>query len=162
MSDSFSVVSSESWFSRIVQSIKSVLFGLLVFVVSFPLLYWNEGRAVRTEKSLTEGQGAVVSVPSSAVDPSKEGKLVHTSGAVKTAAPIADDELPVNATAVKLMRTVEMYQWTEHESRETKKKLGGGSETVTTYQYKKEWAKGHVDSASFKKPEGHENPAESP
>ena len=162
MSDSFSVVTSESWFSRIIQSIKSVLFGLLVFVVSFPLLYWNEGRAVRTEKSLTEGQGAVVSVPSDAVDPSKEGKLVHTSGAVKTSSPVTDDELPVNATAVKLMRTVEMYQWTEHESKETRKKLGGGTETVTTYKYEKEWAKGHVDSSSFKKAEGHENPAEAP
>ena len=162
MSDSFSVVTSESWFSRIAQSIKSVLFGLLVFVVSFPLLYWNEGRAVRTERSLTEGQGAVVSVPADRVDPSKEGKLVHTSGPVKTSAPLADDELPVNATAVKLLRNVEMYQWTEHESRETRKKLGGGSETVTTYDYKKEWAKGHVDSSSFKKAEGHENPPASP
>jgi transmembrane protein TMEM43 len=55
-----------------------------------------------------------------------------------------------------------MYQWTEHESKETKKKVGGGSETVTTYEYKKEWAKGRVDSSSFKKAEGHENPAEPP
>lgn len=160
MSDSFSVVSSQSWFSRIIESIKSVLFGLLLFVVSFPILYWNEGRAVRTARSLTEGLGAVVSVPADNVDASKEGKLVHVSGAVKTAAPVADDELAVSATAVKLMRNVEMYQWTEHESKETHKKVGGGTETVTTYDYKKEWAKGRVDSSSFKKPEGHENPAE--
>jgi hypothetical protein len=51
-----------------------------------------------------------------------------------------------------------MYQWKEHESRETRKKTGGGSETVTTYDYKKDWATGRVDSSSFKKPEGHENP----
>lgn len=162
MSDSFSVVSSESWFSRITGAIGGVLFGLVVFIVAFPLLYWNEGRAVRTERSLKEGLGAVVSIPSDSVDASKEGKLVHVAGAVKTTAAIADDELPVHADGVKLLRNVEMYQWTEHESRQTRKKLGGGTETVTTYQYKQEWAKGRVDSASFKKPEGHENPQAPP
>src|SRR5581483_8872609 len=101
MSDSFSVTTGQSWFSRIGESIKSVLFGLLVFIVAFPVLYWNEGRAVRTERSLAEGLGAVVSVPADSVDASKEGKLVHVSGAVKTVAAGADDELPVRADAVK-------------------------------------------------------------
>jgi hypothetical protein len=158
MSDSFSVVSSESWFSRVIGSIKSVLFGLVLFAVAFPILYWNEGRAVRTARSLTEGLGAVVPVAAESVDPSKEGKLVHVSGAVKTAAPLADDEFGVKTDGVKLLRSVEMYQWTEHETRESRKKVGGGTETVTTYDYKKEWAKGRVDSSAFKKSEGHENP----
>jgi len=162
MSDSFSVVSSESWFSRIVESIKGVLFGLLLFVAAFPLLYWNEGRAVRTAKSLTEGLGAVVPVGSDSIDGSKEGKLVHVSGAVKTSAQLVDDEFAVHADGVKLLRSVEMYQWKEHESHETRKKTGGGTETVTTYEYRKEWASGRVDSSSFKKPEGHENPAAAP
>jgi len=162
MGDSFSVVSGQSWFSRIGESIKSVLFGLVLFLVAFPVLYWNEGRSVRTARSLSEGLGAVVSVPADRVDATKDGKLVHLSGAVKTTAPIADDALPVSATAVKLLRNVEMYQWVEHESRTTRKKNGGGNETVTTYDYKKEWAKGHVDSSEFKKPEGHENPGAPP
>src|SRR5476649_1335431 len=106
MSDSFSESSSTSWFSNIVGSIKSVLFGLVLFAISFPLLFWNEGRAVRTSKGLTEGLGAVVSVPIDTVDASKEGKLIHVSGAVKTDAPITDDPLGVQATAVKLIRNV--------------------------------------------------------
>ena len=162
MSDSFSVVSSESWFSRVTGSIKSVLFGLVLFIVSFPILYWNEGRAVRTARSLAEGLGAVVPVSADSVDASKEGKLVHVSGAVKTSAPVVDDELGVKTDGVKLLRSVEMYQWTEHETKESKKKVGGGTETVTTYDYKKEWAKGRVDSSAFKKSEGHENPEAPP
>ncbi len=162
MADSFSVVSSESWFSRVAGSIKSVLFGIILFLVSFPLLYWNEGRAVRTARSLSEGLGAVVPVSADSVDASKEGKLVHVSGAVKTSAPVADDELGVKTDGVKLLRTVEMYQWTEHETKETKKKAGGSTETVTTYDYKQEWAKGRVDSSSFKHSEGHENPEAPP
>ncbi|PYQ48657.1 MAG: hypothetical protein DMF59_15375 [Acidobacteria bacterium] len=162
MSDSFSVVSSESWFSRIVGSIKSVLFGLFLFIVAFPVMYWNEGRAVRTAKSLTEGLGAVAPVSADSVDPAREGKLVHVSGAVKTTAAITDDEFAVSAQGVKLFRTAEMYQWKEHESKETRKKIGGGTETVTTYEYHKEWASGRIDSSNFKKPEGHHNPEASP
>lgn len=162
MSDSFSVVSSESWFSRLFGSIKSVLFGLVLFAAAFVVLWWNEGRAVRTARSLTEGLGAVVSVPAENVNAANDGRLVHVSGAVKTGAPVADDELPVRADGIKLIRNVEMYQWTEHESTESRKKLGGGTEKVTTYSYRQEWKSGRVDSSSFKKPEGHDNPPAPP
>ena len=162
MSDSFTEVTSQSWFSRLFESIKSVLFGGILFLVAFPVLWWNEGRAVRTARSLSEGLGAVVSVQADAVDPSKEGKLVHVSGAVKTAVPVADDEFPVSSDGVKLIRTVEMYQWTEQEKSESRKKVGGGTETVTTYNYQKEWKEGRVDSSGFRKSEGHENPEAPP
>jgi hypothetical protein len=158
MSDSFSESSSTGWGSNLLESIKGVLFGLVLLVLSFPLLFWNEGRAVRTSKGLTEGLGAVATVPIESVDPGKEGKLVHLSGAVKTDAPVADDQLGVQATAVKLIRNVEMFQWKEHEKSESHKKLGGGTETVKTWDYKQEWAEGRIDSSTFKHPEGHENP----
>jgi hypothetical protein len=160
MSDSFSVTSSQSWFSRLFGSIKSVLVGLIFFVAAFPLLFWNEGRAVRTARSLSEGAGSVVSVPSDAVNAANEGKLVHTSGGVTTEGQIVDDELGVQAPAVKLIRNVERYQWKETERSEEKKKLGGGTETTKTYTYDKTWASEPVDSAQFQKPEGHENPQE--
>ncbi len=157
MPDTFSVTSSQSWFSRIFESIKSVLFGFILFIVAFPLLFWNESRAVRTAKSLTEGLGAVVSVPADTVNSANQGKLVHISGAVDSGQPIADD-LGVQAKAVKLIRKVEMYQWKEHEKSETRKKLGGGTETTKTYTYTKEWAAEPIDSSRFQHAEGHENP----
>lgn len=132
MSDSVTVTSSQSWFSRIISSIKSVLVGLALFVISFPVLFWNEGRAVQTARSLEEGAGAVVSVPADSVDAANEGKLVHVSGAVSTQ-PLTDPDLGVQAEGVKLVRNVEMFQWKEEERSEKKKKLGGGEETVTTY-----------------------------
>jgi hypothetical protein len=162
MPDTFTSTTSTSWGSNLFGSIKSVLFGFVLFVISFPLLIWNEGRAVHTAKGLTEGLGAVVSVPADSVDAGKEGKLIHVSGAVKTDAPVADDELAVQATAVKLIRTVEMYQWKEHEKSESRSKIGGGTETVKTWEYKKEWAEGRIDSSQFKHPEGHENPDAAP
>jgi len=160
--DSFSATSNQSWFSRLFESIKSVLFGFIIFLIAFPVLFLNEGRAVRTARSLTEGAGAVVSVPADAVNAANEGKLVHVSSAVATSNPLVDDELGVQAQAVKLIRTVEMYQWKEHEKSETRKKLGGGTETIKTYTYEKEWADAPIDSAQFQKPEGHENPGQFP
>jgi len=162
MADSFSVTSNQSWFSRLFGSIKSVLFGFILFLVAFPVLFLNEGRAVRTARSLTEGAGSVVSVPADAVNSANEGKLVHVSGAVATGDPVVDTELGVQAQAVKLIRTVEMYQWKEDEKSEEKKKLGGGTETTKTYTYEKTWADAPIDSAQFQKPEGHDNPGQFP
>jgi hypothetical protein len=162
MADSVSMTTSESWFSRLLGSVKSVLVGLLFFVVSFPLLFWNEARAVKTARSLSEGAGAVVSVAADRVDPGNEGKLVHTSGAVTMAAPVVDPDFGVKAQAIKLVRKVEMYQWREKQQSQTRKKLGGGTETVTTYTYDKAWSPTVVSSSSFREPNGHENPGSMP
>ncbi len=162
MANSVSVTSSQSWGSRLFESIKSVLFGLVLFVAAFPVLFWNEGRAVQTAKSLKEGLGAVVAVPADAVGAGNEGKLVHVSGAVDAGAVLLDEGFGVEAQAVKLIRTVEMYQWTEEEKSESRKKLGGGTETVKTYSYAQEWSEELIDSAQFQEPAGHENTAQFP
>ena len=46
----------------------------------------------------------------------------------------------------------------QQERSETRDKLGGGSETVTTYSYSREWSASHNDSGAFRHPEGHANP----
>ena len=60
--DTHTEVTTTGWLSRIGNSIKTVLFGLLMFFGAFPLLWWNEGRAVKVAQSLDEGAGAVVAV----------------------------------------------------------------------------------------------------
>lgn len=160
--DSFTEITGQSWFSRLVESIKGVLFGILLFVVSFPLLFWNEGRAVRTAKSLQEGASTVVSVPADKVDPANEGKLVHMTGEATATETISDTEFGVSLPAIKLHRQVEMYQWREEKESHTRSKLGGGTETMTTYTYKQAWSPDLIDSSAFKKREGHENPGAMP
>jgi hypothetical protein len=162
VSDTFSEVTSVSWFGRIWESIKSVLFGLLLFVVSFIVLFWNEGRAVHTAQSLAEGAAVVVSVPADSVSASNEGKLVHVTGDATTTETLADAQFGVSAPAIKLERTVEMYQWKENKKSETKKKFGGGTETVTTYNYEPAWSARLIDSSQFKQPSGHTNPRKMP
>lgn len=156
--DQYSVTSSEGWFSRIGESIKGVLFGLLIFVLSFPLIWWNEGRAVQTAESLDEGAGAVISVEATKVDGGNEGKLVHLSGMASTTDVHKDADFGVEEKSIKLLRSVEMYQWVEKKKSKKKKKLGGKKETTTTYTYKREWSQKWRDSDDFEIAKGHTNP----
>ena len=94
---SFTEVSEEGWFSRIGSSIKGILFGLVLFALAFPVLFWNEGRAVRRAQSLTEGKGAVVSVSSDKVDSANEGKLVHMWGLATTEGSLTDPKFAISA-----------------------------------------------------------------
>ena len=155
-------VTSVSWFGRIGESIKSFLFGLALFAGSFALLFWNEGRAVRTEKSLHEGAGAVVSVPSDRVNAANNQKLVHMTGKAVTAETLADPDFLIAANAIKLRRSVEMYQWEEKKETSSHKKVGGGEERTTTYSYNKTWTDRPIDSSSFKEAEEHQNPKAMP
>src|SRR5712692_3656452 len=90
--DSFTETTTVSWFGRIMESIKGVLFGLVLVVGSAFLLFWNEGRAVQTDRSLAEGAGLVVDAASTSVDPTNEGKLVHVTGDLKSSTPRVDPE----------------------------------------------------------------------
>ncbi|WP_269524222.1 TMEM43 family protein [Coraliomargarita parva] len=158
--DSFSEVSSASWFSRIGGAFKGILIGIIAVLVAVALLTWNEGRAVKRYKTLKEGAGAVVAVSPESVLPGNEGKLVHLSGHALAGSTASDPLFKVEVPALALNREVEMYQWKEKTSKETKKKLGGGTETVTTYDYTKSWSAQHIDSSRFKHPQEHANPSE--
>jgi hypothetical protein len=156
--NSYTVRSSTGWFGRIGGAIKGVLFGLVLILVSLAVLFLNEGRAVKTQKTLEEGESSVVKVFTETVDAKNDGKLVYVSGNAMAAGTLSDDEFKITSEALKLRRKVEIYQWKEDERSETKKKLGGGEETVTTYHYSKEWSDRPIDSSNFHKKQGYENP----
>ncbi|MHB2020545.1 MAG: TMEM43 family protein, partial [Candidatus Xenobia bacterium] len=89
MADEF--VDSQNWFSRLGESITGVLFGLLLVVIAFPLLWWNEGRAVNMERSLKEGASHVHTVSGDKPDPANNGKLVHLTGNASSDQTLKDD-----------------------------------------------------------------------
>jgi len=149
---------TESWGSRLGSSIKGVVIGFALFIAGFPVLFWNEGRSVNTANAIDEGEEVCISVESNAsIDQEMEGKLVHMSGKADTKDVLTDDTFGVSATAIRLERNVEMYQWIEESHTSEKKKLGGSVEKVTTYTYKKDWMPTAIDSSGFKE-QGHDNP----
>lgn len=162
MSDSFTTVTSQGWFSRIGGSIKGILAGVVMAVVAVVVLFWNEGRAVKRYKTLQEGAGAVVAVSNDKVDPAKEGKLVHVSGMAETSETLKDATFGVEVAGLKLRRNAEMFQWKESTSTEKVKKMGGSEETRTTYSYSKEWSSSVIDSSKFERPQTPRNPSSMP
>jgi len=156
--DQVTEVTSTSWLSRLGQAIGGVLVGLVAILVAVVLLFWNEGRAIKTAQGLTEGAGVVKSVPAEPVDPANEGRLVHVTGMLSTGGPVADGDFAIRVRSVRLVRHVEMYQWKEETQTETKTKLGGGEERTTTYKYVRDWSDRPIDSTRFKEPRGHTNP----
>jgi len=148
-----------SWITRLGDSFKGVLTGLAMFIGAFPLLFWNEGRAVATAKALAEGENNVTSLQSATVDQANEGKLIHFTGKAETQDVLTDSIFGLSFTGIRLERSVEMYQWSEKTSTHKQKKLGGAEETVTTYSYQKVWASRLIDSSGFKEA-GHDNPTQ--
>ena len=160
MSDQFTETTTQSWLSRLGGALMGVLFGLLLLAIAGWLAFWNEGRAITTARSLAEGAGLVVSVDAARPDPARNGALVHVAAPVRVAEIPRDGLLgtPPPPGTLRLVRTVEMFQWREEERSETRTRLGGGTETETTYSYTRGWQEGRVDSSRFRRPEGHENP----
>lgn len=152
------VTTSSTWFSRLGSSVKNVFFGFILVVVSVGVLFWNEGRAVKTDQSLKEGAAMVISVNPDAKQSDHEGKLIHFSGDAKTPSILTDVDFGVGGSALKLKRIVEMYQWDEDTQSSTREKLGGGTDTTTTYSYSKKWSDTIIDSSSFREKEAHQNP----
>lgn len=151
---------STSWFSRIGSSFKNILLGIIFVFGAIVLLFWNEGRAVKTEQSLKEGLSVVVSVATDKIDVRNEGKLIHFSGLAKVLSVLADGEFGVSGSSLKLKRVVEVYQWKEDSKSKTVEKLGGRTETTTTYTYSKTWSNNLIDSSHFREAELHQNPTQ--
>ncbi len=154
-------VHEESYFSRLGGAIKGVLAGLFLFLAAFPLLFWNEGRAVKRAKALEAGEKSVITVKSDKINPANDGKLIHTSGELATEDILTDAQFNISQKAIMLRRKVEMYQWKEHSSSKKEKQLGGSVKTTTTYTYEKDWFDKPISSSEFKEA-GHDNPGTFP
>lgn len=158
--DSYTEVTEQSWGSRLMDSIKGVLVGVVLFIAAFPVLWMNEGCSVKTAKGLDEGQKAAISVKDiSKVDAANNGKLVHMMGDAVTDEVLSDGTMGVSQKGIGLSRSVEMYQWKEVKQEKKEKKMGGKEVTTTTYTYEKDWSSTRNDSSSFKKPDHPNNPA---
>lgn len=156
----FVETSRQGFGSRAKNAFGGIIFGIIALIVGVGLLFWNEGRSVKRYKDLKEGAGTVVEVGSDAVDPSKEGKLVHFTGQAKTGSPVTDPVFGITEPAIRLVRKAEIYQWVEKVDTKEKKNVGGSVDRTKTYSYREEWVSKPVDSSEFKVTEGHSNPRE--
>ena len=144
-------VTKTSYGQRLGNSFKGIGTGFLLLIAGTVLLWWNEGRAVKTTRMLNRAEKVAIEMPDiNSVNPEFEGKLVHATGAAVTNDILIDNLFGIKENAVKLDRKVEYYQVRETSSSTTKDKIGGGQETTTTYDYKEGWSSVRINSSEFK------------
>ena len=150
----YTETTSTSYGQRLAGSAKGMIGGLLMFIIGTCLLWWNEGRTVRTAKAIGDAASHVESVADvSKIDASLNGKLIHASAFADTKDTLTDDMFGVRERAIRIDRKVEYYQWVENAQTKEREKIGGGKETTTTYTYEKKWVDKPVNSAEFKDPQ---------
>lgn len=151
-------VTHQSGLSRLCSSILCAICVAPVLVIgAVCVLGWNEQRAVCEAKAITQGSDEVAEIGCDSAT-AGDGSLVLFScdlsqaGLTPLSAPNSDFSSVLSYTGTGLSISVEMYQCIESSSSETKKdSVGGGTTTVTTYTYSREWRSSYVNSNSFKK-----------
>ena len=139
---------------RVTGSLKGILTGFLMIIIGTVLLWWNEGRAVKTAKSIKNAVEQTTPVASlDNYDQSLNGQMICASGFAKTDDYVSDPYFGIGETAIRIERKVEFFQWVEHSQSKTEDKVGGKQETTTTYTYSKAWTSSPINSSDFKDPE---------
>ncbi|MFO0579434.1 MAG: TMEM43 family protein [Polyangia bacterium] len=154
MADEFTSTTEQGLGSNILESIKGVAVGGLLFLVSFIILWMNEGRV-----DLSEVAKKSVEVKADSVDNGASGKFISVTGPLRAEGKVADPELLNPTDFLRINRRVEMWAWIEKSSTKTKKKLGGKKEKTTTVTYSKGWTDSPDSPSEMEHPEGHENPS---
>ena len=139
--------------TRVGNSFKAIGTGFILFCIGTALLWWNEGRTVKTEKMLEEVGGSYVEMENpNKKDASLDGELICGSALATTEDSLSDNQFGVGAKAIALHRRVEYYQWVEDSKESSEDKLGGKEVTTTTYTYSKKWVSQPIESSNFKDP----------
>ncbi len=149
----YSTVTHNSLGGNILKSIKSFFVGLILFAISFPILWWNEGRLDVS----TVAKTATVVAPDGA-NGKAEGALIAVTSSLATDELVGDPDFLKPAKHIELNRKSEMYAWVEKKETHEKQNTGGSSDTVTTYTYEKKWTDDPQNSDGFADSNGHENP----
>ena len=149
----FTETTTTGYGTRVGNSFKAIGSGILMFVIGTALLWWNEGRAVKTEKMLDEAGSKYVEMENpNKKDASLEGELICGTAMATTEDSLSDAQFGIGAKAIALRRSVEYYQWVEHAQEKTEDKLGGKQVTTTTYTYSKQWVSSPIQSSEFHDP----------
>jgi hypothetical protein len=137
------------WFGRLSASFGNAVFGLVLFVVSFPVLYYNEKGAVEVARSLDQGHKAVVEAPLDRVDPALDDKPVHLTGIARGDDLLADPVFKVEVEGLRLQRIAEIYQYKEEVKEIREKQSNGQTRVKKEYTYSPTWSSEPIDSAKF-------------
>ncbi|MFC1647524.1 TMEM43 family protein [Patescibacteria group bacterium] len=134
-------MAQQNFGNKLVGSIGKLLFGILIFLASFVLLFMSEGRI----NYATVAENAIH------VDQALSNKdFVYVTSDLDTPTFLGDDLYLYEDEYLVVDRTVEMFSWVEEVETEENEKV---------YYYDMKWVEDVPDSEEFREYRGHENPA---
>ena len=160
MADRVSVTSHHSYGSRVWNSLKAILWWIILVWASIWLLSWNEKNYIEQKAALKEWAEVVQETTIDQINSELEWKEIHVSGETSsTDEVLKDSTFWVITDNLKLKRTVEMYQWYEEEHEECHDNYWWSEDCTTTYTYDTKRSDDHISSNSFYQTSNHENPS---
>lgn len=147
------------YFVNMGQTWTGMVAGLLLFFGSLGLVAWNELHGAPEMRVLLHAEQQVVEAPCRP-DVANEGRLVHVSCNLNNFStfvgmPGLKTVDASDLTGIRIVRTVEMWQW--HET-VTERRFGSGGEgslmrQLVTCSYKQQWNSAFENSSLFVKPD---------
>lgn len=120
MDDHIPETGATGFFQIIQQSVKGVGIGLILFLASFVVLWWNEGRIDVSEVARKSRP-----VNADTIDMAADGELVSVTGKLESEESLGDPGHLDFGPYIKLSRKAEIFAWVEHRSTVTEKNWGG-------------------------------------
>lgn len=158
--DKVTVSSHHSYGSRVGNSLKAILWWIVLVIASIVLLFWNEKNYVEQKAALEEWAAVVQEATINQINSELEWQEIHVSGeTASNAEALKDDTFWVVTDNLKLKRTVEMYQWYEEEHESCTDNYWWSEDCETTYTYDTKWSDEHISSNNFYQTTNHENPS---
>jgi len=167
LADVVVVTTQTDYFTRLENSLYEFVGGCLLALFAAALLWVVEKQAVKFSLLMGRCQTATRMADSKVISPALEGRPVCVKDASRVEPPPTANRDPATGftvsivdgkNAVRLRRTVEMYQWVESSSTKDK----GQGQKETTYTYEKKWSSIDYPSDQFHVRAGHENPRRNP
>eukprot|EP00929_Paragymnodinium_shiwhaense_P032461 TRINITY_DN17982_c0_g1_i1.p1 TRINITY_DN17982_c0_g1~~TRINITY_DN17982_c0_g1_i1.p1 ORF type:complete len:532 (-),score=113.14 TRINITY_DN17982_c0_g1_i1:148-1743(-) len=152
----------KNWFQRLGDAFTGVIVGILLVFISVPILWVGERRTAQMESLIGFAETEYKTIDANSSSEDNNGDLVYLSNldarGLDAVADARFKQVSSSSGVVKLVTTVEVYQWVEtSHTKEEKDNVGGGSTEKTTYTYSKEWRTDKIDSDQFFDRNGHEN-----
>ena len=160
MVDRVSVSSHHSYGSRVGNSLKAILWWIVLVIGSIALLAWNENNYVKQKAALEEWASLVQEATADSINSDLDKQEIHVSGQTASdAEALQDSTFWIITDDLKLKRTVEMYQWYEESEEECVDNVWWSEDCTTTYTYDTKWDDEPINSNNFYQTSNHENPS---
>ena len=104
MPDQYTHVTKKGLGSRLGNSLKGILVGLLLFIASFAVLFWNEGRVDVSEIAQT-----AIQIQENEPAADAQGELVTVTGKLVTDETVGDGLYLKAGNYIAVRRNVEIY-----------------------------------------------------